>query len=199
MKIGTIGAGHIAQAFTKHAVEAGFEVVMSNKSGPGTLAEVVSALGPRVRAGTLQETLAADLVLLSVPWAEVAAVLHAVPPWTGQLLLDTTNAISHPESIPLDLGSKTSTELVAELAPGARVVKAFNTLSAHLLAADPAVADGQRVIFISGDDKPAKATVLSFLAALGFAGIDLGGLATGGRLQQMGGSLALQNLVRFSR
>jgi len=197
MKIGTIGAGHIAQAFTKHAAKAGYEVVVSNKSGAAALAPLVATFGPNVKAGTMAEAVEAEVVLFSVPWNGAAAALQEVPAWKGQILVDTTNALSLPDFKPLDLGAQISSEIIAELAPGARVVKAFNTLFATTLSADPAEGGGQRVIFISGDDAAAKATVLALIAKLGFAGIDLGNLATGGRLQQFGGPLASVNLVKL--
>ena len=197
MKIGTIGAGNIAQAFVRHAAKAGFEVVISSKSGPAALTELAATLGPGVRAGTVAEAVQADLVLLSVPWDAVAEILSQVPAWRGQILVDTTNAVSYPDFKALDLGEKTSTEIVAELAPGARVVKGFNALGAAILALDPHEGAGKRVIFISGDDASAKAEVLQLLEAMGFAGIDLGSLATGGRFQQFPGVLAGNNLAQF--
>jgi predicted dinucleotide-binding enzyme len=197
MKIGTIGAGNIAQAFVRHAAKAGFEVVISSKSGPGALTELAATLGPSVRAGSIEEAVQADLVLLSVPWGAVAEVLANVPAWQNQILLETTNAIHFPDFKPLDLGAKTSSEIVAEQAPGARIVKGFNTLGAALLAAEPGEGGGQRVIVISGDDAAAKADVLKLIAKMGFAGIDLGGLVDGGRLQQFGGALSGVNLVKL--
>ena len=197
MKIGTIGAGNIAQAFVRHAANAGFEIVISSKSGPAALAELAPTLGPTVRAGTIEEAVQADLVLLSVPWDAVAEVLAHVPAWRNQVVVDTTNAIHFPDFKPLDLGPKTSSELVAEQAPGARVVKGFNAMGAAILALDPHEGVGKRVIFISGDDASAKAEVLQLLDAMGFAGMDLGGLATGGRFQQFPGPLSGTNLVQF--
>jgi predicted dinucleotide-binding enzyme len=197
MKIGTIGAGNIAQAFVRHVAKAGFEVVISSKSGPSALTELAATLGPGVRAGSVAEAVQADLVLLSVPWDAVAEVLANVPAWQNQILLETTNAIHFPDFKPLDLGAKTSSEIVAEQAPGARIVKGFNTLGAALLAAEPGEGGGQRVVVISGDDAAAKADVLKLIAKMGFAGIDLGGLVDGGRLQQFGGAFSGVNLVKL--
>ena len=97
-----------------------------------------------------------------------------------------------------DLNGSTSSEIVASLAPGARVVKAANTLLRAVLAADPNEAGGHRVLFMSGDDAAAKAEVNDILGKVGFATIDLGGLASGGRLQQFpGGSLPTLNLIKL--
>ena len=87
---------------------------------------------------------------------------------------------------------------MSELSPGAQLVKAFNTLPPELLAAEPMQAGGRRVIFYSGDHLRAKIEVGRLIARLGFAGIDLGPLASGGRLQQFpDGVLWGQNLIRL--
>jgi predicted dinucleotide-binding enzyme len=75
---------------------------------------------------------------------------------------------------------------------------AFNTLPAAVLARPPAEAGGKRVMFYSGDHARAKRKVAALISALGFAAVDLGRLAVGGRLQQPpGGALAWLNLVRL--
>jgi hypothetical protein len=86
---------------------------------------------------------------------------------------------------------------VAELVPGARLVKAGNTLAAEVLGADPSDGGGRRVIFVSGDDAPAKDAVADLFRAAGFFAIDLGDLVSGGLMQQVGGPLAGHNLVRL--
>jgi predicted dinucleotide-binding enzyme len=78
------------------------------------------------------------------------------------------------------------------------VVKTGNTLGAALLGADPHDAGGRRVLFLSGDDAPAKAEVAELLETAGFSPIDLGDLATGGRVQQAPGPLAGRNLVQMA-
>ena len=86
---------------------------------------------------------------------------------------------------------------MAQLVPGARIVKAANTFVADVLGADPHDNGGRRVMFVSGDDADAKAPVVALFNAAGFAPIDLGELVAGGVMQQWGGPLAGHNLVRF--
>jgi predicted dinucleotide-binding enzyme len=195
MKIGTIGAGRIARAFTKHVVAAGHHVVMSNRTGD-SLDGIVKEFGPNVKAGSLKEVLDAEIILLSIPWSEVAGVLSSVKSWTGRIIIDTTNAISMPDYKPLDLGGRTSSELVAELAKGAKVVKAFNTFAAATLAKDPRECGGNRVIFVSADDDAAKNKVLDLLGELGFTGVDLGNLAAS-KTQQPGGPLMAKTFIQL--
>ena len=197
MKIGILGAGGIGQAFAGHMARAGFEVILSNNHGPESLAGTAKKLGGATRAGTREEAAQADVVLLSVPWQQWEAALSGLPPWNGRILIDATNAIVFPEFRPADLKGNTSSEVVASLAPGARVVKAMNTLGKEILASDPHVAGGRRMLFLAGDDKDAKKQVREMLEKPGFATIDLGGLKEGGKLQQFGGPLASHNLIKL--
>jgi predicted dinucleotide-binding enzyme len=196
MNIGIVGAGGIGQAFASHVTKAGYDVIVSNSRGPESLAGLVSTLGSRAKAGTPYEAARADVVVLSVRWAQVRSALSALPDWQGRILIDATNPIG-PPGTPLDeLNDRTSSEIVASLAVGARVVKVGNTLPRALLAADPKQLGGRRALFMSGDDAAAKKDVGEILERVGFAPIDLGGLASGGKLQQVpNGPLATLNLI----
>jgi predicted dinucleotide-binding enzyme len=112
-------------------------------------------------------------------------------------VIDATNAVLIPSLEPLPLDGLTSSEIVAQLVPGARVVKAANTLGSDVLGADPHDAGGRRVMFLSGDDADAKRAVGELFDAAGFFPIDVGDLVTGGGMQQAGGPLAGHNLVRM--
>lgn len=195
MKIGFLGAGDVAQAFSKHLLGAGHEVVLSNSRGPSSLRTVVDRLGEGASAGTILEAVVHDFVVLAVPWVKVDGVLAKLPRWQGQVLIDATNHFLMPTLDLADLRGQVSSEIVASLAPGARVVKVLNTLVSAKIAADPVVGIGRRVTFLSGDDVGAKADVSALLTDLGFAVIDLGGLHDGGRLQQAGGPLAGQDFI----
>src|SRR5438105_6984198 len=156
MKIGIIGAGGISQAVAKQALGAGYEVILSNSRGPETLKAVVQRLGAGAAAGSVLEAAQADLVVLAVPWSNVAKALAGLPDWNDRMLVDATNPTDGPPDFKLaDLGGKTSSQVVASLAPGARVVKALNTLVGANLSADPRQAGGRRVLFMRGDDAPA--------------------------------------------
>ena len=199
MRIGIVGGGGIGQAFAGQVVKAGYEVIISNSRGPESLADVVKQLGPPTKAGTRQEAAQADVVVVAVRWPQLRAALSDLPPWNGRILIDCTNPILKP-GFPLpELKDSTSSEIVASLAPGARVVKVANTLPRALLATDPVQAGGHRVLFMSGDDGAAKEEVAVILDKAGFATVDLGGLASGGRMQQVpGGLLTELNLIKLN-
>jgi 8-hydroxy-5-deazaflavin:NADPH oxidoreductase len=198
MGIGIIGTGKIGQALAAHLTKGDYEVVVSNSRGPASLGELVRQLGRGAKAGTRQEAAQQNLVVLAVPWSEIGAALADLPAWAGRILIDATNPVVQPGFRLAELNGKTSSEVVASLSPGARVVKTANTLLSAVLAANPKQAGGRRVLFMSGDDIAAKEEVTGVLEKIGFATVDLGGLASGGSLQQFpGGPLPALNLIKL--
>jgi 8-hydroxy-5-deazaflavin:NADPH oxidoreductase len=198
MSIGIIGAGSIGLAVAKTLARAGIAATIANSRGPESLKESVAALRPTITAGTREQAAGADMVLIAVNWSKLPAALAGLPAWGGRIVIDANNPIEAPLFKPVDLHGLVSSQVVADLVPGARLVKAFNHLRADVLASDPGADGGRRVLFYSGDDSAAKAEVSALIDRLGFAGIDLGSLALGGKLAQFpGGPLPNQNLVRI--
>ena len=198
MSIGIIGAGNIGLAFAKTLSRAGIAATIANSRGPDSLKEYVATLSPTIKAGTREQAASADIVLIAVNWSKLPPAVAGLPAWGGRIVIDANNPIEAPLFKPVDLRGRISSEVVADLVNGARLVKAFNHLRADVLASDPRADGGRRVLFYSGDDSAAKAEVGALIDRLGFAGIDLGPLALGGKLAQFpGGPLPNQNLVRI--
>ena len=197
MEIGTIGAGDFAQAFAKRALKAGHKVKLSNSRGPESLREIINQLGPGAMAATTEEAAACEVVLLAVPWDNVPETLASLPKWKNQILIDGTNPFHGKAGNfkPADVGNLSTSQFVAALAHGARVVKALNTMIVPNLEADPIVNGARRVAFISADDHGAKKRVETLLESFGYSVIDLGNLRDGGLIQQAGGPLAGRNLL----
>ena len=197
MEIGTIGAGDFAQAFAKRALKAGHKVKLSNSRGPESLREIINQLGPGATAATTEEAAACEVVLLAVPWDNVPETLASLPKWKNQILIDGSNPFHGKAGNfkPADVGNLSTSQFVAALAPGARVVKALNTMIVPNLEADPIVNGARRVAFISADDHGAKKRVETLLESFGYSVIDLGNLRDGGLIQQAGGPLAGRNLL----
>ena len=197
MEIGTIGAGDFAQAFAKRALKAGHRVRLSNSRGPESLREIVNRLGSAAIAATKEEAADCEIVLLAVPWDSVPETLASLPKWKNQILIDGTNPF-HGKAGKFTLanvGNLSTSQFIAALAPGARVVKALNTIIVPNLESDPVVNGARRVLFISADDDGAKKEVEALLAEFGYSVIDLGNLRDGRLIQQAGGPLAGRNLL----
>ncbi|MFD7288712.1 NADPH-dependent F420 reductase [Streptomyces sp. NPDC059863] len=190
--IGAIGAGPPVQAVAAHAVRAGHPVLLSNSRGPDTLRDTAAALGPGASAVEFEEAVAADLVLLAVPFGAVPEVGVRLGDWTGRVVVDMTNQFAeyHPHRGFADVSPLTGSEWVAEQLPGVTLIKAFNAMFAGCMAADPRHSEGNQAVFLAGDDEPAKAAFQELLTGLGFAPIDLGALREGGALMQLRGPLS---------
>jgi len=192
MEIGTIGAGAFAQAFAKRALKVGHKVKLSNSRGPDSLREIVDQLGPGATAATREEAAACEVVLLAVPWDNVPETLASLPKWNNQILIDGTNPFHGKAGsfTPADVGNLSTSQLVAALTPGARVVKALNNMTVPNFEADPVVNGARRVAFVSADDDGAKKRIKTLLENFGYSVVDLGNLRNGGLIQQAGGPLA---------
>jgi predicted dinucleotide-binding enzyme len=196
MTYAILGSGAIGTALARRFVARRMDVSLANARGPESLAGLVRELGSKVVPATAAEALQADIVILAIPFDAVPAATKGVD-WGGRIVVDATNAIDLPSFAPRDLNGRPSTQVIAGAVSGARVAKAFNTLPAAVLGADPAALGGRRVLFVSGDDASARAVIVDLVERLGFAAVDLGGIADGGRAQQFGGGLAGKDLIQL--
>jgi 8-hydroxy-5-deazaflavin:NADPH oxidoreductase len=119
MTFGIIGAGRVGQAFARQLVKAGYEVVLSNSHGRASLSSLVSDLGPCARAGTVAEAARAQIVMIAVRWTQLHEALAGLPPWDGRIVIAAMNLFLRfePDFQVADLGGRTSSDVVAELAP----------------------------------------------------------------------------------
>lgn len=190
-----IGSGNVGTALARHFARSGISVQIANTRGPESIAPLAAELGDKVVPVALQDALAADVVILAVPFRAHAAVGGALSNWSGKVVVDAMNTYG---ISPEELKGQASTDVVAAAFPGAKVVKTLNQLPAKLLAQDPAVNGGRRVMFVSSNDAGAEAAMAKLVADLGFAPVPLGKANEGGLLIGMGGPLILQNLIKLS-
>jgi predicted dinucleotide-binding enzyme len=186
VRIGIVGSGNIGATTASLFSAAGHDVAISNSRGPESLADLVGELGNGVRAASVEDAVAwGDVVLLAVPWTARGG-LPPAEAFAAKIVIDATNAFGPGGAI--DLEPRTSSEEVLAAMPGARFVKAFNTMNFRPL--------GQRghetpplALFLAGDDAGAKETVAALIGEVGFDPIDTGSLREGGRRQQPGSPL----------
>jgi predicted dinucleotide-binding enzyme len=193
MRIGVIGSGNIGGTAARLFAAAGHDVAVANSRGPASLGDLVAELGHRGRAATVEEAAAfGEAVLVAIPLRAYDALPPA--PFAGRVVIDANNYYPGRDGqrAELDDGATTSSELLAAHVEGARVVKAFNTMYFETLAAEgapDATRDERLVLFVAGDDAEAKALVCELIEQIGFAAVDTGSLAEGGRRQQPGAPL----------
>ena len=181
MTIGIIGSGNIGSTIARLAVNAGHNVVISNSRGPASMASLVSSLGDKAKAGTVDDAVrAGDIVVVAIPFGERANLFKDAAKYRGKIVVDAMNPYGDSME-PIDFGGRGSAEVVADELPGARVVKAFNTLRFSLLASDarPAGSAERIALPIAGDDAEAKQVVSSFIESIGFDVLDVGPLESG--------------------
>lgn len=197
MKVGFIGAGTVTGTFGRHLMNAGHTIVVSNSRGPATLAGFAAALGPGAIAGTREEAAQCDAVILAVHWVNVREALKGID-WRGRILIDASNAHIDPKpDISLAgvtrsraaLKGRTSSEMVAEIAVGARLVKSISNMPMAWIQ-DFSPNKPRSVIFTSGDDTEAKQLVIELINSTGLVAIDLGSLAIGGAMHEVGAPLS---------
>ena len=187
MKISVVGAGRIGSVLARLLVDAGNQVAVANARGPESLAQLVTELGRLASAVSTADALGqSDVVVLMVPFGQVKD-LFPVALTDGKILVDATNAFP-PKGQPAD--APTSSEQLAAWYPGARVVKALNTMNFAVLGQTGGRQGAERLAhYVAGDDQAAKDTVAGLIDSLGFAVVDTGSLRAGSLRQQPGGPL----------
>ncbi|GAB2581314.1 NADPH-dependent F420 reductase [Microlunatus antarcticus] len=185
--ISFIGSGNIGSTVAQLAVDAGYDVVVSNSRGPETLTDLAAKLGPKARAVTADEAAAAgDLVVLTIPLGKVDQVDPA--PLAGKVVIDTCNYYPERDGdiAALDDKQTTTSGLVQQHLPQSHVVKAFNNIFFQHLGSmqRPAGAADRSTLLIAGDDAGAKKTATDFIESIGYDVYDAGSLADSWRFQR---------------
>jgi 8-hydroxy-5-deazaflavin:NADPH oxidoreductase len=183
VKIGIIGAGMIGATAARLLTRGGHAVAISNSRDPESLAGLVADLGASALP-VAEAVRFGDVVLLAIPFGKFDTL--PAPEFAGKVVIDATNYYPSRDG-QIDFPDGTSSELLARHLPGARVVKAFNTL--YFKTLDSAsnrdlTANDRLAILLAGDDAAAKATVGQLITDMGFTPVDTGSLHEGGRRQQ---------------
>ncbi|MDQ1391916.1 MAG: 8-hydroxy-5-deazaflavin:NADPH oxidoreductase [Acidimicrobiaceae bacterium] len=199
MKIGIIGSGRIGATLARLFVGVGHEVAVANRHTPETLRALQDELGSALHPASVEDAgHFGDIVVVSIPFHTIDQL--PAPALAGKIVVDSNNYYPGRDGnvSALDRDETTSTELLAQHLPGARIVKAFNTMYFVTLAqsGDRAQDEGERLaLFLAGDDAEAKQAVAGLIDEIGFAPVDTGSLAGGGRRQQPGSDIYNRELT----
>jgi hypothetical protein len=178
VNIGVIGSGNIGATAARLFAAAGHQVAISNSRGPETLEGLVEEIGPGVWAATVEEATGfGEVVMEAIPFGRYESL--PADRLAGKVFVTASN-YSPGRDGEVEHGGLASSELIQQHLPGARVVKAFNTIYFKRLRENgrpEAPIEEREVIFVSGDDEEAKGVVSGLIEDIGFAAVDAGTLA----------------------
>jgi predicted dinucleotide-binding enzyme len=183
--IGVIGAGHIGRNFSLAAIANGYDIVISNSTGPETMGDLVEELGPKARAATpAQAGEAGVFAIVAIPLPGTERV--PVEPLAGKIVLDTCNYFPNrdghfPE---IDAGELTVPGYLQAHLPTSKVVRAFNHIDAAKIFTDgtPEGTPNRRALAFATDEGEARKLVADLYNEFGFDAVDAGGLDDAWRL-----------------
>lgn len=185
--ISIIGLGNMARALATRALDGGNTVELIGRDA-AKAAALAHTLGAGVTTREMGTTPAGDIVILAVPYASaVPIVTQYGDGLSGKVIVDISNTFAPPDFTRLltPHGSSAAQQVAAVAPAGAQVVKAFNTIFGHVLAADSE--HKRRLdVFLAGEDARAKQQVSSFINSLGLHALDTGPLAMARVLEQAG-------------
>lgn len=185
--IAVIGTGNVGGALGPRFSELGHDIIYGSRQ---PMREDVQALVGRTHGNAramlpAEAAAAADIVIMATKWADAEVALKSLGDLSGKIILDPNNAVRVDANGMRHHDVATSAaEMIQSWAPGASVVKAFNTLGAPTMT-DPSSAGGPVTIPIAGNDPEAKATIAALVEGIGFDVVDMGNLSAARVLEGM--------------
>ena len=187
------GTGNLGAALARRWAKAGRDVIIGSRTADKAREaadRLGGELGIHIRAASnLEAAQAADIVVITVPFASQRGVLEDIrPALAGKIVIDTNNYYFERDGhyAQLDAGSATVSGLLAAHLPTSRIVKAFNNIGWQPLLDDglPSGDPNRRALAIAGDDAEAKAAVTALIDSFGFDVVDAGPLVEGRRFER---------------
>ena len=178
IKIGIIGSGNIGSTLGTFWAQAGHQILFSSRN-PDNLKSLVEKVGPGARAGTVGDAIAfGDVILLSVPYGSMPEIAKDyAKELAGKIVIDTGNAVlARDGEIAKEAREKGVGLTTQRLLPGARIVRAFNTLGVNRLRSNVNRPEGHIGIPMAGDDQEALKVASILVRDAGFDPAVLGGL-----------------------
>ncbi len=185
--IAVIGTGDVARALGPEFAALGHKIVYGSRDpSQQKVIDLVTRTGHGAAVTTPAEAAgAASIIVLAVPGMVVQTVTEGLGDLSGKIIIDPTNPLGRDDSgFFIHRVSTSNAEIIQAAAPGASVVKAFNTVNWTTMI-DPESTGGPVTIPLVGDSKAAKARVAKLAVGLGFETIDLGPLRHAGYVEGM--------------
>jgi predicted dinucleotide-binding enzyme len=186
MKIGTIGAGHIGSTIGGLWIKAGHPVLFSSRH-PEELKDLIAGLGPLAQAGTVDQAIAfGDIVFIAVPYGALPAIGKDYGKLlAGKIVLEADNAVASRDGAIADEVERDGIGVTSQkYLPGARLVRAFNTLSYKIFESEANRPAPRLAVPIAGDDPEAVQVAAGLVRDAGFDPVEVGKLADASRFQR---------------
>jgi len=184
MKVALSGSGNMGSGLERKLSKAGHQIAITGRN-----ADKAKALA-KDTGGTYKDKSVADgaeVVVVATPYSEAVAALRQAGDLAGKVIVDITNPLTA-DFMGLSIGHSTSAaEEIQKAFPNARVVKAFNTLFAQLVASGSQLAGRTVPVYYAGDDARAKEQVKTLIESAGFQAVDAGLLKNARYLEPLGG------------
>src|SRR5689334_1786064 len=185
-RVGIIGSGHIGGSIGGLWVKKRHPVLFSSRH-PEELKDMVTQLGSLAQAGTVEQAIAfGDVLFIAVPYGAIPQIgKDYSSAMKGKVLLDACNAVSTRDGAVADEVEQNGIGVTSQkYLSGARVVRAFNTMSYMVFAREANRPDPKLAIPIDGDDPQAVQTAAGLLRDAGFDPVVVGKLADARRFQR---------------
>jgi hypothetical protein len=186
-RIGIIGSGHIGGTIGGLWVKAGHPVLFSSRH-PDDLKDLVAGLGELAQAGTVDQAIAfSDVLFIAVPYAALPQIGRDYgTALKGKIMLDACNAVAprDGEAIADEVEHEGIGVVSQKYLPGARLVRAFNTLNYKIFASEANRPDPKLAVPIAGDDPDAVQMAAALVRDAGFDPVLVGKLAEAARFQR---------------
>ncbi len=191
MNIGIIGSGNMGSALGKIWAKQGHQVVFSYSRDPAKLETIAAIAGANARVGTPQQAVeSSDVIMMTLQPFVLEEVLSAISSLENKIVITCMSGLK-PDFSGQTIGIATDLKLsvaerLAQLAPGAKVVEAFNITFAEILASESRQFGNEHpTVFYCGDDADAKAIVAQLIEECGYDAIDAGGLMVARSLETL--------------
>ncbi len=192
MNVTIVGTGNMARGIGTRLVAGGNSVTLAGRDVEETEEQAAqlrstAAHGATVTATSIGSPIAGDVIVLAVPYAELAPLIREYgDQLAGKIIVDITNPVDFTTMSPAVAPGTSGAEEIAKVAPaGAKVVKAFNTTFAGTLVAGQ-VAGHPVDVLIAGDDADAKAAISELVSSGGLRAVDAGPLQRARQLEALG-------------
>ena len=179
------GTGNLGSALAWRLARAGRAVIIGSRTADSAATKADELGHGLTGMPNADAAAAADLVIVTVPFAAQAATLEDIRPHVaGKIVVDTTVPLVPPKVMRVQLPAEGSAAVkaAAVLGEGVRLVSGFHNVAAHKLAQD---VDVDCDILVFGDEKAARAEVVALADAIGLRGIHAGALVNAAAAEAM--------------